>query len=129
MPGQTDLEAMLATLSVERRPGRFTLVHLDEPVGVGNGVHAVIVEAEGTTAVASVEAAVRRGWSVGFDGAWLTLQVQSSLEAVGLTATVAAVLADRGIACNVLAGYFHDHLIVPTDRAEDALDALAAVRR
>ena len=50
--------------------------------------------------------------------AWLTLSIQSSLEAVGLTAAVSARLAERDIACNVLAGYHHDHLLVPVARAD-----------
>jgi hypothetical protein len=50
--------------------------------------------------------------------------VHSSLESVGLTATVTQLLADLGISVNVIAGYYHDHLFVPTSRAEEALEAL-----
>lgn len=49
----------------------------------------------------------------------ITLDVHSSLEAVGLT----AALADRGISCNVIAGVYRDHLFVPDDRAEEAVEA------
>ena len=79
------------------------------------------------TAVVSIDEAERRGWPVEFRGAWLTVSVHSSLEAVGLTAALANVLAARGIACNVLAGYFHDHLVVPLDRADEAIAALEAL--
>lgn len=88
---------------------------------------AVIQEDEGTTAVVTVTEAERRGWPVGFRAAWLTVTVHSSLEAVGLTAALAAVLADVGIACNVLAGYFHDHLLVPLDRVDEAIQSLASL--
>jgi uncharacterized protein len=37
---------------------------------------------------------------------------------------VTSALADLGIACNVLVGYHHDHLLVPFDRAEEAVAAL-----
>ena len=41
---------------------------------------------------------------------------------------VAARAADAaGIPCNVLAGYFHDHLLVPVDRRDDAVRALLAL--
>jgi hypothetical protein len=50
--------------------------------------------------------------------------VHSALGGVGLTAAVAAALARQGIACNVVAGFHHDHLFVPWQRAEDALEAL-----
>lgn len=56
--------------------------------------------------------------------AWITLTVESSPTAVGLTAAVATALAKEGIACNVVAALRHDHLFVPYDRAEDAMKAL-----
>jgi len=44
---------------------------------------------------------------------------------VGLTAAVAGALAEAGIACNVVAGFHHDHLFVPWERREDALAILS----
>ena len=44
--------------------------------------------------------------------------------AVGLTAAVSTALARAGIACNMLAGFHHDHLLVPLNRLDDALDVL-----
>ena len=122
MSGETDLETMLAGLIVELRPGRYTMVSLDDPVPLGAGVEALIIEAEGITAVTT-----ERDWYHNFEAAWLTLQVHSSLEAVGLTVAVAATLAERSIACNVLAGYFHDHLLVPRSRAEEAVAGLESL--
>ena len=127
MPGETDLSTMLSSLQIERRGAPVTVVHLSSPVGLGNGVEAVIAEAEGTTAVVSITEAERRGWPVEFVAAWLTVSVHSSLDAVGLTAALANVLTDCGISCNVLAGYFHDHLLVPLDRADEAIAALEAL--
>ena len=124
MSGETDLGRLLATLRVERLADPVTVVTLQEPVPLGEGVLALLTEAEGTTAVVTIDAAERRGWSVGFRGAWLTLAVHSSLEAVGLTAAVSTALAEKGIACNVLAGFHHDHALVPLDRADDAVDAI-----
>ncbi len=49
---------------------------------------------------------------------WITLNVHSSLEAVGSTAAFATALGEAGISCNVLAGYFHDHILVPAPKAE-----------
>jgi len=126
--GEIDLARMLASLRIERREGRFTMVTLEAPVDLGNGVEAVISEREGTTAVVSLVEAERRGWPIGFEAAWLTVEVHSSLEAVGLTAALSSVLAELGIPCNVLAGYFHDHLLVPFDRADEAVEALESVR-
>lgn len=119
---------MLRQLTVTVRPGRFTVVPVERPVVLGDGVETVLREEEGTTVVATVEAAAREGWEVGFEAAWLTLDVHSALEAVGLTAAVATALAAEAIPCNVLAGYHHDHLLVPVDRVDDALACLARLR-
>lgn len=123
-----DLETMLSSITIRRRPGTYTVATVTDPVSVGDGVEAVIVEDEGTTVVVTCEEAERRGWPIGFVAAWLTVEVHSALEAVGLTAAMSAVLAAQGIPCNVLAGFFHDHLLVPADRADDAVAALESLR-
>ena len=86
----------------------------------------VLVVGSSTAFPIIAAAAERAGQPVVVRLAWLTLTVHSSLEAIGLTAAVSARLADEGIACNVLAGYHHDHLLVPVERADDAVRALAA---
>jgi hypothetical protein len=43
---------------------------------------------------------------------------------VGLTAAVATVLAEAGIACNMVAGHHHDHAFVPDDRVDEAVSLL-----
>ena len=126
-PGETDLAAMLATLSVQRRPGVFAYIAVQVPTpGLIAAAHAVVKEGRLTTIVLPVDAAARAGQASDVQFAWLTLTVQSSLDAVGLTAVVSARLAAIGIPCNVLAGYHHDHLLVPVDRVDDAINVLAA---
>lgn len=128
-PGETDLQAMLASLDVERRPGTFTFVAVDDatPEQLA-AAHATVVEAESTTLVLEAADARRLGLPCVVDMAWLSLTVHSSLEAVGLTAAFSAALGEQGISCNVLAGYHHDHLLVPSDRADDAIEALIGLR-
>lgn len=126
--GSKDLERMLSTLEIEVRAGRFVVVTRQEAPVLGDGVEMVLTEAEGTTVVARVDAALRNGWTFDFEAAWLTLAVHSSLEAVGLTAAVSAVLARAGLPCNVIAGYYHDHLLVPHARAQEAVEVLESLR-
>ncbi len=57
----------------------------------------------------------------------ITLGLQSDLSDVGLTAAVSRCLADAGISANVVAAFHHDHIFVPADRAEEALEHLTSL--
>lgn len=109
-------------------PGTPAAVADDHALRLGDGIEALIAEAEGVTAIATVERARAEGWPFDFEAAWLTLEVHSALGAVGLTAAVSAALTAEGIACNVVAAFHHDHLLVPADRATDAIACLEALR-
>lgn len=125
--GETHLEKMLAELAIDVRPGTFTVVSSDAAIPAQE-VWAMIRETEGTTLVLQVETAIANGIPVDFEAAWLTVNVHSSLEAVGLTAALSATLAESGIPCNVLAGFFHDHLLVPVNRVSEAIAVLNRLR-
>lgn len=115
---------MLGSISISRRGEPVTVVTVDGPVSLGDGVEALVSEAEGTTVIVTVAEAERRDWPIGFVAAWLTVEIHSSLDAVGLTAVLSRVLTEHDISCNVLAGYFHDHILVPWERADEAVQAL-----
>ncbi len=84
------------------------------------GAIACIREAEGWTWVLPAESA--RDLKLPYETEYcrISLMVHSSLEALGLTATVSTLLTDAGIPANMIAGYYHDHLLVPVARAEQA---------
>jgi len=88
---------------------------------------STVREAEGLTAVVSKQDALALGAAFVFESRLITLTIHSSLDAVGLTALVAGELASQGIACNVIAGYHHDHLLVPATRADDAMQVLSGL--
>lgn len=94
---------------------------------------ASVVEDEGTTSVIDVRRlpeAIALGCTPHDPPPMsrITLRVHSSLLAVGLTAAVATALAAEGIGCNVVAGFFHDHLLVPAERGGDALAVLRSLQ-
>ena len=79
---------------------------------------------EGTTYVVKQSTANDRGLNGTFRCRRILLTVHTDLELVGFIARIATDLASHGIACNVMAGYHHDHLFVPEQRAADAMDVL-----
>ena len=81
-------------------------------------------EKEGLTVVVPAHVAVSNNLISSGKYCMITLDVHSSLDAVGLTAVVSRVLAKAGISANVIAGYFHDHIFVQEERAADAMVVL-----
>ena len=122
---EADLGLLLGAMSPQQRPGTYVFVTVeDQRARPDVQVLASVTEPEGLTLVTTREDADRAGLAYGFLAAWITLRVHSALDAVGLTAAVSTALAGEGISCNVIAGYHHDHLLVPVGRLGDALGVL-----
>ena len=85
---------------------------------------ASFLEEEGLTLVVSKEMADNHQHAYSGVFRCITLQVHSSLEAVGLTAAFATQLTQYGISANVVAGFYHDHIFVGVDDAAKAVEAL-----
>ncbi|MDX6300294.1 MAG: uncharacterized protein QOF53_1508 [Nocardioidaceae bacterium] len=130
MSGERDLTRLLETIQPELRPGRFVFTTVTRPPEGVDPV-ALVREDEGVTLVLAQDDADRLSLPYDYVAAMVTLRVHSSLDAVGLTAAVARTLADEEISCNVMSGFFHDHLFVPLDqgpRVVALLRDLAPVR-
>ncbi len=113
-------------------PDTYVFATTDVPARAARALpdaFATLREAEGMSLILPVEAAARLGFPSGPPMRCLTLNVYSSLTGVGLTAAVASALAERGVACNMVAGFHHDHAFVPADRAEEALSVLQDLQR
>lgn len=125
MNAASDLEILLRNLRPALNPGRYAFVSL--PAGAAFDTTKAIAfmrEPEGLSLVLPEQVAIDRGLTVAFSAAWITLSVHSDLAAVGLTAAFSNALSQAGISCNVMAGVHHDHLFVPFEQAQAAMDAL-----
>jgi uncharacterized protein len=128
MSGETDLSALLRGMSPRLDDGAYVFTTIVGPPPADARPVVTVTEAEGTTLVLARAEADRLGLRYDYVAAWITLEAHSALSAVGLTAAVSATLAEAGISCNVVAGYFHDHLFVPYDRAAEAVRRLRDLR-
>ena len=130
MAGVTDLDELIARMSPRIADDEYVFCSFEN---ARYGDHAsldpvaAVEESEGLTLVVSKSAADNNG--LRYDSAYrrITLQVHSSLDAVGLTAAFADELSRHGISANVIAGYYHDHIYVQGAAAEKALEALQAM--
>lgn len=122
-----NLRALLGGMRPVKRDGEYVYVLWPHGRPLAPGIEAAVREAEGLTVVLPRSVADAEGLSYDFVAAWITLEVHSALEAVGLTAAVSRTLSQAGISCNVLAGFHHDHLLVPVADAPRALQELAAL--
>ena len=116
---------LLRRLLPELRDGTwaFTCVPPDTDLA-GLDVVATMREHEGLTLVVPAAQALARGFPIALRCAWITMTASTALDEIGITAAIAAALADAGIPCNVIAGAHHDHVFVPYERASDALFCL-----
>lgn len=108
---------------LDERPYHF--LHLSqEGAKLPPNAFALIQEDEGMTLVVADKPTGRKS-----QFARITLTVHSDLHGVGLTADVSTALAKAGIACNVIAAFHHDHLFVPWERREEAMETLCQLSR
>ncbi|MFO4670727.1 ACT domain-containing protein [Vibrio cholerae] len=126
MSGIKSLDLLLQSMSPELMAGDYVFCTVNgalsdylsfEPI-------ATFREPEGLTLVLEAEKAQQAGLEISALFSLITLTVHSSLEAVGLTAAFATKLAEHGISANVIAGYYHDHIFVQKEKAQQALQAL-----
>jgi hypothetical protein len=125
MAGETSLATLLRSMSPQLNAGEYVFCTLrDGQLPAGLDIIGSFREQEGLTVILERSHAERAGFSFDYVAAWITLNVHSALEAVGLTAAFATALGQAGISCNVVAGYFHDHLFVAQADADRALQVL-----
>ena len=129
MPGETDLQKLLASMSPELSPGVFVFATLppETPMPAGTDPIMFFREREGDTLILPEEEARAAGLPSAFPSRMITLNVHSSLDAVGFLAAITTRLATAGMGVNPVSGYFHDHLFVPADHAEEAMTVLRAL--
>jgi hypothetical protein len=130
MAGILALNELLKSMQPELKQGEYIFCCLAG--SLTDFVHlnplASYVEEEGLTLILNAETADKEG--ITYEGKYslITLNVHSSLEAVGLTAAVSAKLTEHNISANVVAAFYHDHIFVQIDKAHAALNALKEIR-
>ncbi|UKB85666.1 ACT domain-containing protein [Chryseobacterium sp. MEBOG06] len=130
MSGEKDLAVLLQNMEPVINAGEYVFCTIENLSGIPDieKVQFFFRETEAVTLV--LERTIADEWNMDYSyiSSWITLNIHSSLEAVGLTAAFANALKLENISCNVVAAYFHDHIFVAKEDAVDAMKALHALK-
>jgi len=126
--GISDLKTLLKNMEPVLNEGEYVFVTVPDTDGISRELPICeIKEKEGTTVVLAKEDAENLNLSFEFVASWITLNVHSALEAVGLTAAFASELGKNDISCNVIAGFYHDHIFVDVNDGMKAMKVLKSM--
>ena len=125
MGGETNLSVLIKNMQPVLNRGQyvFSSVSTIDTFDL-NKIILFFKENEGFTIIIEKNYADTEGVVYTSQFAWITLHVHSALDAVGLTAAFSKALADNHISCNVVAGFYHDHIFVQHELGQQAVDVL-----
>jgi hypothetical protein len=126
MNPETNLQKLLETMEPELQAGEFGFATVSPAdfTDLQTECWGWFREAEGITLILEKQVASAAGLETTFPSRMITLTVHSSLEAVGFLAAITEKLAAAGISVNAISAYHHDHLFVPLDKADQAMEIL-----
>ena len=125
MDGESNLSVLIKNMQPILNEGQYIFSTVSTINAFDfNKIILFFKENEGFTIIIEKNYADTEGVDYASVFAWITLHVHSALEAVGLTAAFSKALADNHISCNVVAGFYHDHIFVQHELGQQAVDVL-----
>lgn len=125
MSKDNNIYTLLANLSPQLNEGKYVFVTTELINHVPlTEIISLIQEDEGFSLILKKEVADRLNLQYSYVASWITLSLSTSLDAVGLTAAFSNELAKNKISCNVVAGFYHDHIFVDHKDTKAALSVL-----
>lgn len=130
--GETDLDHLIRSMEPSLHPDEFVFSTFPQNSDSGKtnedllALNPVMLfkEAEGVTLIMAHSTAVANSIEFEFPCRMITLNIHSSLDAVGFLARITQRLASLEMGVNPVSGFYHDHLFIPTDKAELAMAEL-----
>ncbi|MFT4959139.1 MAG: hypothetical protein ACI92Z_000212 [Paracoccaceae bacterium] len=123
---------MISGMTPVVQPGSYVFISTEDPTlvaSLSSQAISTFKEEEGMSMLIPVELAKKSELSVDQPMSCITLNVYSSLEGVGLTAAVSTALGDNSIPCNMVAAFHHDHVFVPSEMCDRAIEVLTSLQK
>lgn len=134
MAGEEDLSTVIKSMSPSLDDETLVFAHIKANGGnelpyaisviAGMSVQMLFWENEGWTVILPEREAKEISLQAIFPCKKITLNVHSSLDAVGFMAAITTKLTQLRIGVNPVSGYFHDHLFVPVGKEDEVMEAL-----
>lgn len=126
MSGETNLTTLLKSMKPKLLEEEYVFcsVPVERVAALDVAPVCQFRESEGMTLILTRQEALNAGLNYEFVSRMITLLVHSSLEAVGFLAAITNKLAENGIGVNAVSAYYHDHLFVSSEKAEQVMRLL-----
>ncbi|BDU23390.1 hypothetical protein FLGSB24_01340 [Flavobacterium sp. GSB-24] len=130
MEGEINLNTILENLNPVLNAGEYVFTKVDSIDHIAfSKILFLFKEKEGITVVLEKRFAEELNLTFSYIASWITLEVHSSLAAVGLTAAFSQALGNANISCNVVAAYLHDHIFIDKNDALKAMEVLLKLKQ
>ena len=127
MHGERNLDTLIRTMQPQLADGKWVFRTSESGFDATALQTAILMfrEPEGVTIISPATQAdvALPTWAM------ITLSIHSDLEAVGFLAAITTSLAAMDIPVNAVSAFFHDHIFVPYDRREAAMECLRCMMR